>query len=120
MKENSEPLYRGRVTTDYQRAYPDPIVMTKGEELKVGQEDVEWIGWVWCTSLSGKSGWVPKNYIKQEGDRGVALVDYNASELSVHAGDELNVHKEESGWVWSTNASGESGWVPAKHIEKLG
>jgi Variant SH3 domain len=47
-----------RVTTDYRAAYPDPIVMSAGETLRVGEIDPEDAGWVWCTGRTGKSGWV--------------------------------------------------------------
>ena len=49
----------------------------------------------------------------------MALCDYEATELSVSVGEELIMGKEESGWIWCTNQDGESGWVPAEHVERL-
>ena len=62
---------------------------------------------------------VPKAYIEQSGDGGVALRDYAATELSVWAGEKLTISNEESGWVWATNSHGRSGRVPATNIERL-
>jgi uncharacterized protein YgiM (DUF1202 family) len=46
--------------------------------------------------------------------------DYSGAELSVHEGDEVTVAIVESGWVWVTNQSGRSGWIPADHLARAG
>ena len=50
---------------------------------------------------------------------GIALCDYEATELSVSVGEELRMGKEESDWIWCTNQKGKSGWVPADHVEEF-
>lgn len=110
------------VRSDYQAQYPDPIHMQAGDEIEVSdKQDLwdkrpEWV-WVWCTNRQGKSGWVPKGYFAQHGTTGTALRDYAATELTVHAGEEVAVEQEESGWAWCTNSQGQSGWVPLTYIE---
>jgi hypothetical protein len=61
----------------------------------------------------------PEKYVERRGDTGIALCDYEATELSVSVGEELRMGKEESGWIWCTNQKGQSGWVPADHVERL-
>ncbi|HZR38787.1 MAG TPA: SH3 domain-containing protein [Ktedonobacteraceae bacterium] len=39
------------------------LSVTVGEKVVAGQEES---GWVWCTNMHGKSGWVPIENIKQE------------------------------------------------------
>ena len=56
-----------RVVADYQAAYPEPIVVRAGEGLVVGQEDLEYPGWIWCTDGSGKGGWVPDDWYRAQG-----------------------------------------------------
>lgn len=115
----SAPIQPGAIvlaTADRQPTYPDPLVLCAGDEVMVGREDTEWVGWLWCTNGEEKSGWVPKRYIWQNGDRGKMLVDYTTAELPIQAGETLTLHNEESGWYWATNAAGENGWVPATHI----
>jgi len=108
----------GRVLADYQAAYSDPITMRIGDELQLNGQKDNWNNWLWlwCTNQSGKSGWVPECYVKQDGDKGQALFDYDAIELSVSMGDVLLVTQEESGWLWCTNQHEKSGWVPAEHV----
>jgi uncharacterized protein YgiM (DUF1202 family) len=109
-----------RVTIAYQTPYPDPITIRTGEVLLVEDRESEWAGWIWCTNQDGKSAWVPEKYVERKGDRGTALLDYSARELSVAVGEELVMSQlEESGWVWCTNQQGESGWVPLDNIERI-
>ncbi len=109
----------GTVISDYETAYPDPLVATAGEELLIGVKASEWNGWVWCTRADGRSGWVPDTYVRREGNKGVLLFDYDATELSVKADEKLALGKKESGWIWCTNSRGESGWVPEEHVRKI-
>ena len=113
-----ERIYR--VVADYRVAYPDPLVVRAGEELRVGEEDTDYRGWAWCTNLSGKGGWFPLNNIEWAGRVGRARDAYEATELSANAGDELVMSREESGWAWCTNRDGRSGWIPVAHLERLG
>jgi len=110
---------KGRVMGDYKSAFPDPLIIRAGEKLRIGGKKSSWPGWIWCTNGKKHSGWVPERYVERQGETGLALYDYNATELSVSAGEELVLRKEESGWIWCTNQRGESGWVPAEHVEKL-
>jgi len=38
---------------------------------------------------------------------------------AVNVGDELLVGQRLNGWVWCTNANGQSGWVPERNLEML-
>ncbi len=107
-----------RVVADYRAAYPDPIVMTAGERLRVGERDEDNEAWVWCTGSSGKSGWVHVAYVRIDGDAGTALRDYSAAELSVRSGETLAVVDEEAGWVLARDRRGRFGWVPLENIER--
>jgi hypothetical protein len=118
MDDAMHPGARYRAVTAYTRSYPDPIVMRAGDPLQAAQEDQEWPGWVWCTAADGRSGWVPVAYVDRQGDRATARRDYSAIELSVAPGDELVAVVEESGWIWATNAQGETGWVPLQNLER--
>jgi hypothetical protein len=105
-------------TTPYQAAYADPITMRSGEPLLFEGKEDNWQGWtwLWCTNQSGKSGWVPQNYVLQLESGYLARCDYNAIELSVQTGEILEISQAESGWLWCTNQSGQSGWVPIMHL----
>jgi hypothetical protein len=52
-----------QVISNYESAYPDPLVFHKEDMLKIETKTSEWPGWVWCTNENGKSGWTPRSYI---------------------------------------------------------
>jgi len=106
------------VITDYRSAYPDPIVLSVGDEVTVEDRKSEWSGWVWCTTAKGKSGWVPEKYVRRDGNSGVVLRDYEATELSVTKGEALTIITVESGWLWCQHEDSRLGWVPMEHVER--
>jgi hypothetical protein len=105
-KNNQQQICR--VISEYQSPYSEPLVISAGEELAIDEKESEWSGWIWCTN---------QKYVERKGDIAIALCDYEATELSVSVGEELVMGKEESGWIWCTNQKGQSGWVPADHVE---
>ena len=104
------------VTADYTTPYNDPIVLHEGEPVTTGKTDDEWPGWIWCTSVENKSGWVPESVIARDSGQYRAARDYTAKELDVRAGEKLTLLEEESGWYWCRRQSGELGWVLAKNV----
>jgi len=118
-KEHKANKSTCRVISDYQSAYPDPLIVKDGETVTVGRNDTKWPGFVWCTLSSGKSGWMPERYLDRNGDTGIVNRDYNATELSVGVGEELSIHYAESGWAWCTYQNGQQGWVPLKNVELI-
>ncbi len=107
------------VVLDYHCAYPDPLILRTGEILKVEEKKCEYGEWLWCTSSEGKSGWVPESYLKRQGDSGTLLCDYDATELTVKAGEEVLAGEKACDWLWCTNSEGKKGWVPKKCLERL-
>ena len=116
MKADVDRVTIGRAIVAHRPAYTDPIRLRAGEELAATGREGEFPGWVWGTSQGGRSGWVPVAYLERRGETTVARRDYDAVELAVVAGDELIVTHEESGWLWCTDRSGASGWVPAEAV----
>ena len=108
-----------RVITAYQSPFPDPLIIKAGEKLDLSDRESDWPGWLWCTTLAGKSGWVPAAYIEPMGQIGLACRDYDATELSAEIGEELTVSDEESGWLWCTDQKGNNGWIPAGNVEHV-
>jgi len=111
---------RYRVIKNYQRSNADPIILHKGDPIRIGREfdgDPEWQGWIWCESQTGKGGWVPRTLITIRGSTGTAREDYNASELCVQKGEALNILEVLNGWTRARRANGETGWVPLRNLE---
>jgi hypothetical protein len=109
------------VTIDYTAQYQDPITLAAGETATLDgreepwEENPDWI-WVWGVNAAGKSGWIPRAWLRTEGSRGVALADYDARELTVAAGERVSAVREESGWAWCITDADRSGWVPLSHL----
>ncbi len=100
----------------YQAAYPNPLILAAGESVQTGRRDPQFPGWVWCTNNSGQGAWVPEKYLDLHGETGIARQDYSSAELTVCAGEPLTLLKFESGWYWTRNRAGQTGWVPEKVI----
>ena len=101
----------------YRAAYPDPLKLRAGDNVTVADKKTEWPGWLWCTAGSGKAGWILADYIERKGTTGTLIVDYDATELTVEAGEVLEVLREQSGWAWCRTRDGRLGWIP---LEVLG
>ena len=114
--EESQSVRTAVVVADYTTPYNDPIVLHEDEPVTTGKTDDEWPGWIWCTSIENKSGWVPENVIANDGNLSRAARDYTARELNVRVGDKLTIIEEESGWYWCRTQSGNLGWVPVKNV----
>jgi len=110
---------RAKVIRSYKSAYPNPLIINAGQNLRIEKRESEWPGWTWCLDNNGKAGWVPSAYLSINGLTAKALVEYNANELTVETGDELEFIKEESGWAWCQDRNNNLGWVPISCIEKI-
>jgi hypothetical protein len=110
-------LPRVRVVRAYERSDPDPIVVTAGEELRLGRRDDEYPAWVRVTTASGNSGWMPERDLDRGEGTATALRDYDATELTVSPDDVLTVIEEEGGWLLTSTPAGTRGWVPSSHTE---
>ena len=108
---------KARVSKDYEASDPDPLVISAGEQLQVGENDTTWPAFVRCRNGQGNEGWVPESFIERQGNVGFARVNYSAVELSVTTGETLILEQEAGGWYWATNEAGRSGWIPAENIQ---
>ena len=105
-------VIRPHITND-----PRPVRFTTGEVLSLGHHDRQWTTYVWCTDQSGHAGWVPDFYLEVTGQHeGVALRDYDATELTVSKGELLEVLEEAGGWVRCRASGGLEGWLPGDNV----
>lgn len=117
MTDIFEPPLTARVKTEWKVMYFDPINVKAGDPVTLGKTDPEWPGWQWCTNQQGKSGWVPISYIEMnDGSTGVMRDAFTAKELDIVVGEEVKLHKLESGWYWASNQKGATGWIPVRNV----
>jgi uncharacterized protein YgiM (DUF1202 family) len=110
-------MRKARVVQGHRSNYPEPLKLKVGEVLTLEDREAEYSGWLWCIDSSGKSGWVPENYVEVLGPSIKMKRDYDATELSIKEGAEVTVYCEESGWVWCKTGDGKHGWLPLKNVE---
>ncbi len=107
-----------RVTRPYTSAYPEPLVLAKGASVSVTPRECEWPGWAWSRTEDDREGWIPQEYLEQSsGGKYILNCDYDATELTVAAGQSLEVIRQVAGWLWCRCDDGQQGWVPAENTE---
>jgi uncharacterized protein YgiM (DUF1202 family) len=111
--------YRVRVKVEHKVEYSDPIEIASGEKVSVGREDDEYPGWKWCKAPDGREGWIPIEFLSNEGTETSILHDYSARELAVQPGEEVIVEDARHSWLLVRNARGERGWIPERNTEPL-
>lgn len=99
---------RAKLRKDYRPKYVRPIAVKEGEQVVLGQRDVDWPEFIWATDARGRTGWVHQSRL--DGDQ--VLRDYDARELEANVGDEVRLIEQAGGWWWAENAIGEQGWLP--------
>lgn len=113
------------VTTPHRSEYPNPLVLKKGDCLKIGelyQGPENWDNWIYCSTNEHSGGWVPEQIIERlpEAGTGRALQDYSAQEMDVDEGDLVQGEKVLNGWCWCQRPQdGALGWVPLSHLSAL-
>lgn len=107
-----------RVTEAHESEFPDPITVSKGDEIEVSERDTEWDGWLWCVDSAGREGWIPASYVSCRNGTGTCLADYTATELTVSVGEQVVSHGSLGGWQWCETPDGAEGWIPSRNLRK--
>ena len=112
------------VVKEYKSNYPDPIILRKGEKVRLGEAydgPEDWPGWLFCYKPDAShGGWVPEQLIIKDGTYGLLKENYSAAELDVVTGERLRAVNELNGWVWCIDEAGAEGWVPKNCLEVNG
>jgi len=84
----------------------------EGAKVKiVGAECAYYAGWFPC-KINGHGTYIPGIYVRE----GKLTREYNPTELVQKVGDVLTVQAIVYTWLLATNASGETGWIPAEAV----
>ena len=93
------------------------LILETGDRLLWERRPTPYAGWIWCTAITGETGWVPESWLEFDGATCLVLRDYDSTELTIKPGDELQGKFIESSWLYSSNQKGEQGWVPIECVE---
>ena len=108
------------VVIAHRSSFPDPIQFSPGDLLDLGKRDEEYPGWIWVRDLSGREGVAPECFSDAATNgRGVALEQYDSTELDTSVGEQVTCIRELCSWVWVESEQGKHGWIPAKTIDAV-
>ena len=109
---------RAIVKTKYTREFEgQPMILSEGDSITVLKKNQgKYKEWYWCRSSDGIEAWVPEAFMIIRGDSAQVTRNYNSSELSVEAGENVVIEYSTGGWAWCTNSKLERGWIPMDNI----
>lgn len=104
---------RARARTAHHIPDRDPLRLSVGDRVVIGERSDEWPAFVFVTAKHGE-GWVPERHLEQRGDSALVVLGYDTTELPLTRGQEVLVieQDEPSGWWWCRDDRGREGWVP--------
>jgi hypothetical protein len=115
-----EHIAKVRVVVSRVRDHIETVKFRKDDVVSVGHRNQQFPAFVWVATEQGLHGWAPDAYLQMTGrNEAVALRDYDAGQLTVVAGETLEMIEEEGGWLWCRNATGVTGWVRAADVEAV-
>ena len=112
-------MQRARVIAEHRSPDRPEIRVSAGDSVTLGERDSDWPQFVWATLAQGLGGWIPAALFDRDTGAATALSDYDTRELATRIGESITVHYQQEGWWWAENASGQSGWIPARAIELI-
>jgi hypothetical protein len=91
-----------------------------GDVIGVGHRNQQYPEMRWCTPEHGYSGWMAESYFDYTSDtEAVVTKDYDASQLTVIEGEELEVLDIVGEWWLCRNDRGIQGWVPHRILRDV-
>jgi hypothetical protein len=118
-------MFKARVIVDHRAPDREPIRVSRGDAVTLGERDSDWPDFIWTTLAQGLGGWIPMNVFDLDSvgtdpsGSATAREDYDTRELEADAGQLITVEREHAGWWWAFDAQGRSGWIPARSIELI-
>ena len=103
--------------------YPDPIILEKGEKVRLGQNyngPEDWPNWLYCYKLGlSREGWIPEQIIRKKDEYGIVTENYTGKELNVEEGEQVQGNMELNGWIWcKREKDGEEGWISKSNLKE--
>ena len=109
-------MIEAKVIKPHVAEYPNPLKLTRGQKVDLKEHSAEWPGWIYAKIEDGNAGWIHESYLDIKGAQGTVGRDYDATELTVNAGEILKILDRKSGWCLCQRDSGEIGWVPERNL----
>lgn len=107
-----------KATKAYVRSFPKPPKARAGDVVKFERFDEKNLAWFFGRDASGAEGYFAVAWFRldEAGGTATALRDYDANELSVEAGDSVEVTEEYGSWLL-VKLRERTGWIPEDCVE---
>jgi hypothetical protein len=116
----STPSHRVRVIESRPRDHVRNLSVREGEVIGVGHRNQQYPEMRWCTPENGSSGWMAESYFEYASPtEAVVTRAYDASQLTVVEGEELDVLDVVGEWWLCRNDRDIQGWVPRRVLEDI-
>ena len=102
----------------HQRSFKRPPTVRSGELVLVLRHDDKSPGWFFGEA-DGLEGYFPLSWfdLSADGATATARRDYDAAELTIEVGVEIECVETEAGWLLVRTAEGREGWVPSDCVK---
>jgi hypothetical protein len=111
---------RVRVIESRPRDHVRNLSVQEGDVIGVGHRNQQYPEMRWCTPESGYSGWMAESYFEYTSPtEAVVKKAYDAAQLTVFEGEELDVLDVVGEWLLCRNDRGIQGWVPRRILEDV-
>jgi flagellar basal body rod protein FlgF len=110
---------RLRTTVGHRRSFERAPRVLANEVVSRDRDDEKNPGWFVGTDRNGVEGYFPSRWFELDssGANARAKRDYDAGELTVSAGVDVECIANESGWLLVRTDEGQEGWIPASCVE---
>jgi hypothetical protein len=110
-----------RVVESRPRDHVRNLSVRVGDMVGVGHRNQQFPEMLWCTPERGYSGWMAETYLEYTSPtEAVVKKDYDASQLTVFEGEELEVLDIIGEWLLCRNERDITGWVPRRVLADVG
>jgi len=112
-----------KVIKDRKTPFKKPLILKKYDTVILGNkytDNPNWPGWI-CCKTENNAGWIPKQIVKRNGNKGIIIDDYDATEFNIKIGEIIVMEKCLNGWIWGykKNNPHKKAWAPLDFLEEV-
>ncbi len=110
---------RTHITKAHQQSFESAPKVSPGDRIRIVRHDDKSPGWFFGVTAEGKEGFFPLGWFDLNADESSAIAQraYDAAELTIEVGVEVECIETESGWHLVRTTDGREGWIPSDCVK---